>query len=418
MLKWVIRLIVAVASLVVLGIAAFAGLPWLTVATERFGSEPYRNHLAAKKTVLDLRSPDAGFHLTEDDLDARYVMLGEMHGYALPQKLDAALISYLQAEGPPRWYLAEMTPREAIAVNEYLSGGSDSYTRAVFDRFAGTGVQWANLEFFQKLTSLRAQNETLSAERQIRFIGIDLDREGDPLALPEAGGGARADLGDPSSARAINEALLGVPVETGKRYAAMKARLTALAEMPGFADARFAGLWGFFHSSEAPINGVEPLALWLQDAAAPYAGDVVTISSICVGECFNMMPAAALPGPMQGPNDESYTWVPMGVENPYFQRPKGISDFIQTLGTDRAALYRVAGEASPYNDGDRLAASSGYLVMMKPWEVAGTAAQMTDYVLLYRGTAPLHPWSGEAFDLSGAAADAEWRDANLSQFQP
>lgn len=198
-----------------------------------------------------------------------------------------------------------------------------------------------------------------------------------------------------------------MPVETGKRYAAMKARLSALAEMPGFADARFAGLWGFFHASEAPINNVEPLALWLQDAAAPYAGDVVTINTLCVGECFNMMPAAALPGPMAGPDGQKYTWVPMGMENPYFQRPKGISDFMQALGEDRAALYRVGGEGSPYTESNRLAASSGYLVMMKPWDVSGTTTQMTDYVLVYRDTAPLHPWSGEAFDLSGAAATAK-----------
>lgn len=407
MLKWTIRLIVAVVSLVVLAAASLAGLPWLTVVAERIGSEPYRKHLAAHETVLDLGAPDADFQLAAKDLDARYVILGEMHGYAVPQQLDAALITYLQTEGPLRWYLAELTPREAIAVNEYLSGGSDIYARAVFDRFAEMGLQWANKEFFQKLSTLRALNETLPAGRQIRFIGIDLDREGDPLELPEAGGGASANLGDLSSARAINEALLRVPVEKGKRYAAMKARFAALAEMPGFADARFAGLWGFFHASEAPINNVEPLALWLQDATAPYAGDVVTISTLCVGECFNMMPAAALPGPMAGPNGERFTWVPMGMENPYFQRPKGISDFMHALGDDRAALYRVGGEGSPYNDSNRLAASSGYLVTMNPWEVSGTAAEMTDYVVVYRDTAPLYPWSGEAFDVSGAAATAK-----------
>ena len=409
MRKWAIRLFVSAVSLVILAIALFAGLPWLPVVGEQFGSGPFRAHLAANETVLALGAPDAGFALTADDLDARYVILGEMHGYALPQQLDTALITYFQTEGPPRWYLAEMTPGEAIAVNEYLAGGGDRHVRLVFDRFAAMGVQWANQEFFRKLTALRALNETRPDARQVRFVGIDLDRAGDPLELPEARAraGAGPNLGDPSTARAVNEALLRVPSATGSRYRAMKARLTALAAMPGFAEARFAGLWGIFHASEAPINGSEPLALWLQDAAAPYAGEVVTINSMCVGDCFNMMPAAALPGPMAGPNGEEYSWVPMGIGNPYFQRPKGISDFMHALGTDRAALYRVAGDASPYNQSDRLAASSGYLVMMQPWEVSGTTAQMTDYVLLYRDSAPLHPWSGEAFDVTGAAAAAK-----------
>lgn len=189
MLKWTIRLIVAILSFVVLAAVSLAGLPWLTVVAERIGSEPYRDHLANNETVLDLSEPDAGFELTVDDLNARYVLLGEMHGYALPQQLDAALMTYLQTEGPLRWYLAELTPREAIAINKYLSGGSDIYARAVFDRFSEMGLQWANKEFFQKLSTLRALNETLPAERQIRFIGIDLDREGDPLELPVAGAG-------------------------------------------------------------------------------------------------------------------------------------------------------------------------------------------------------------------------------------
>lgn len=407
MLKWIRRLFVAILSLVVVAVASLAGLPWLPVVAERIGSEPYRNHLAANEIVLDISAPDAGFQLSAEDLDARYIFLGEMHGFGLPQQLDAALMTYLQTDGPPRWYLAEMTPREAIAVNEYLSGGSASYARAVFDRFAVMGLQWANKEFFQKLTTLRTLNEKLPGERQIRFVGIDLDREGEPLKLPEAGMGAGPDLSDPSTARAINEALLRASVATRNRYTSMKARLTVLAEMPGFADARFAGLWGFFHASEAPINGVKPLALWLQDPAASYAGKVVTINSMCVGDCFNMMPAAALPGPIRGPNQEGYTWIPMGIENPYFQRPKGISDFMHTLGDDRAALYRIGGEASPYNESDRLATSSGYLVMMNPWEVSGSTSQMTDYVLLYRNTAPLHPWSGKVFDLSGQAAAAK-----------
>lgn len=407
MLKWIIRLVLGAVALVVLVIGLFAGLPWLTVAGERIGSGAYRSHLAANETVLDLAAPDAGFALAADDLNARYIFLGEMHGYALPQQFDTALVTYLQTAGPPRWYLAEMTPREAIAVNAYLAGGEDRYVRAVFDRFAKMGAQWANQEFFRKLTALRALNETLPHERQVRFLGIDLDREGEPLALPEPERGGKPDLGDPATAQAINEALLGVKATGPGRYAAMRARLSALAAMPGFAEARFVGLWGLFHASEAPINGSRPFARWLQDDAADYRGEVVTINTMCVGDCFNMMPAAALPGPMSGPKGERYTWIPMGIDNPYFQRPKGISDFMQMLGTDRAALYRIGGEGSPYSRGNRLTASSGYLVMMKPWKVAGTAAQMTDYVLLYRDSAPLHPWAGKAFDVTGEAAAAK-----------
>jgi len=405
-LKWIVGIIAGIIALVVLAAGLLAGLPWLPVITESSGAQRYRTWLAENSVVLDPSTPGMGMELAQEHLDARYILLGEMHGYAFPQALDAALITYLQSAGPARWYLAELTPREAIAVNLYISGGDDAAIRTVFDRFAQLGLQWANREFFAKLTALRALNETLPAERQIQFIGIDLDRSGDPLVLPAALAESAPDLANPASSRAINAALLVVQPDVRSRYAAMKARMTALAGMPGFDDARFAGLWGLGHASEVTINGYETMAQWLQDPAADYAGDVVTINTLCVGECFNMMPAAALPEPMQGPAGEAYTWIPMGIENPYFQRPAGIGDLMNVLGENRAALFRINGEGTPYADGGRLTDSSGYLVMMQPWEYGGSAAEMTDYYISYRGTAPLTPWAGEAFDITGQAAAA------------
>lgn len=406
MLKWLLGIIAGLVTLIVLAIGLIAGLPWLPVVTEAAGAERYRTWLAANSVALDPSSPTMNIALPEEHLDARYILLGEMHGFAFPQSLDAALIEYLQSEGPARWYLAELTPREAIAVNTYISGGDDAAVRAVFDRFAQLGLQWANREFFAKLTALRSLNETLPAERQIQFIGIDLDRSGDPLVLPAALAESAPDLANPASSRAINDALLVVQPDVRSRYAAMKARMTALAGMPGFDDARFAGLWGLGHASEVTINGYETMAQWLQDPAADYAGDVVTINTLCVGECFNMMPAAALPEPMQGPGGETYTWIPMGIENPYFQRPSGIGDLMTVMGDADAMLFRISGENSPYASGGRLTDNSGYMVMMQPWEMGGSAAEMTDYYIAFDGSAPLTPWAGEAFDITGQAAAA------------
>jgi len=402
-MKWVVRVSAGIVALVVAAAALAAGLPWLPVAGERLNAGPYRAHLEANEVVLDLGAPDAGLKLAPEHLDARYIVLGEMHGYALPQRLDAALVAYLQAEGPARWYLAEMTPREAMAANEYVSGGDEAYLRAVFDRFAAMEAQWGNNEFFDKFAAIRTLNEGLPAERRVRFIGIDEDREGEPLAVP-AFEAAEPDLGDPSTAQALNAALLAVTADKAGRYRAMDARLAALAATPGFAEARFMGLWGTFHASEAKINGATPFSLWLQEEGRPYAGEVVTINTLCAGDCFNMMPAGALPGPLNGPDGETYTYLPLSFDNPYFQRPKGISDFSAALGDDRAALYRIGGEGSPYAEGDRLSGSSGYLTMAQRWSVDGAGADMTDYVLFFRGTPPLTPWAGEAFDITGEAA--------------
>ncbi|MEM9170002.1 MAG: hypothetical protein AAGC56_10140, partial [Pseudomonadota bacterium] len=377
------------------------GLPWLPVMTEGSDAAPYRAYLDANETVLDFDAPTLGLALAPEDVDARYVILGEMHGYAAPQAVDAALVRLFQTQGSPRWYLAEMTPREAMAANTYIAGGGEERVRAVFDRFAAQNAQWANNEFFGKLTTLRELNASLSPERQVRFIGVDAPRAGE-AALALASSRSKADLGDPASAQSINR-LLDVAAENrgGSRYDTILSHMETLAGLPGFDAARFVGLWGIFHAHEASVNGGTPLAALLQEPDAPYAGDVVTIHTICFGPCYNMMPAAALPGPVQGQNGEGYTWVPMDISNPYFQRPKGVSDVVDALGEQKAALYRIDGPNSPYKDGDRLTAYSGYLVQAQPWNVDGAAADAMDYLIAFKGSAPLTPWSGAAFDISG-----------------
>lgn len=404
MLKWLVRLSLGIVAFILLATAALAGFPWGAVLWERLGSEPYRAHLAANQKVLALEAADAGFELRAEDLDAKYILLGEMHGFAVPQRLDLALVTHLQNAGPPRWYLAEMTPAEAIAVNEYIGGGDHAPVRAVFDQFAQMGLQWANNEFFEKLTRLRQLNARWPGAQQVRFIGIDRDREGDAASAFAGVERLQADLGDPGSALDINLRLQAVSAAGDDRYPVMWARLTELAALPNFENARFMGLWGLGHTSEARINASTPLAMWLKDETAAFAGDVVTINTMCIGQCFNMMPAPGLPALMAGPGAEEYTYLPMGIDNPYFQRPVGVSDLIAVLGDERAALYRLSGDASPYHEGHRLSGATGYLVMARPWTVEGSAADMTDYLVVYRDSAPLTPWSGRAFDLSGRAA--------------
>ena len=117
MLKWLVRLSLGIVAFILLAAAALAGFPWGVVLWERLGSEPYRAHLAANERVLALEAADAGFMLRAEDLGAKYILLGEMHGFAFPQRLDLALVAYLQNASPPRWYLAEMTPADKHAIS-------------------------------------------------------------------------------------------------------------------------------------------------------------------------------------------------------------------------------------------------------------------------------------------------------------
>ena len=391
------------AILLISAIALFA-LPWLNPVSERFGNSDRRDYLAANLVALDENDLSSGLALAPDDYAARYVLLGEMHGFAVPQRADLALVRHLQEKGPARWYLGEVTPEEAIAINTYISGGDDAAVRAVFERFADMPVQWANREFFEKLTGLRALNAGLPAERQVRFIDIDASRTaplGVPLDTPAAD--TAPDLASFARADAINALLAAKSAEPGSetRYAAMQRNMGILAGLPGFAEARFMGLWGTFHASEAPINGEKTLSMWLQDSDAPYAGDVVTINFVCTSECYNMMPKAALPEPMHGSAEAEFTALPMHLDNPYVQRLKGVDDLSATMrDTGMEVALLPVSESSPYRGDSRmLTGYSGYLPLIQPWEVEGSASEMTDYFLVARSSAALTPWRGKLYDV-------------------
>ena len=156
--------------LVLMGLGAY---PWWPVVRDSFGSNRYVSYLEANRVPLDLSLQEAGFSFPNKVYASRLIMLGEVHGYAVPQRLDLALLQHLSSHAGVRWYLAELDPAQAMAINKYIAGGDSAAVAAVFDRWADQSAQWGNRDFFNKLSGIRAMNAALPPDRQVRFIGVD-----------------------------------------------------------------------------------------------------------------------------------------------------------------------------------------------------------------------------------------------------
>lgn len=402
-MRWVLRIIggVFVAFLVVL-VALFT-LPLLPVAQDAVTAGPYRTHLQDNRVVAD-----ETLQLQPGAYQPGFVMLGELHGFAKVQEMDLLLATHLAQRANMRWYLAELDPVQADIVNHYLETGNEAPLRAVFDGWADETAQWANGEFFAKLAAVRDFNRA-NPETAIYFIGLDRPQNdglfNDWRAREPMTDSAPASLDAPSyeTARAINAALgarHAAQAEGAGRYGYILDAVDYLSGIDGFERQTFYGLWGIFHTLKTRTENSEPLARRLHGPEGVFAGQVTTILSVCVADCFNLMPALALPQPLRGERGEPYTILPMGQDNAYMVRARGVGEVIDAMGEENAVLFRLAGDNSPYQRGTRIIGRSGYLTAAFPFKVEGPTAQAVDYLLALRGSEALTPWRGDAYDIA------------------
>lgn len=423
-MRILIKILIGLVVLIILGLASLAALPMIPVWKDNLGGGKYQTYLEANSTPLDLNVPDANFSFKSNVADARFVMLAEMHGYAMPQTLDLALAKHLNQTKGTRIYLAELSPAQALAFNHMLEAGEDDFAREVFDYWATQSAQWANNEFFAKLEALRTYNASLPVDQRIRFVGVDTiynrpfaeqmrDRAIGALATEE-GTRRPAAFDDPFGVAAVNLVLLEAGLkrgDTASRYSHILPNIDLMLGIPGAENETFYALWGLFHGIKGTTNGSKPLAMRLNAEGGAFAGDVITIHTVCALSCFNMMPREGVPvESFRGPNGEAYTWLPMGFDNSYLTRLRGISDLKAVAGPDTAAmLFDLTADGTPYRDTVRLQTFTGYLAMVQAAtgqniEFDGSVADVMDYMILMQNSPPLTPWKGEAYDVSGGVS--------------
>ncbi|SOD94912.1 TraB/GumN family protein [Spirosoma fluviale] len=115
-------------------------------------------------------------------------LLGEIHGFAATQGIDLALLKHLNKRVGLRYYLAEMDCGQAALLNTYLDTGNRILLDSLFQCFlkqtrAGSS-QWGNQQFYDKLVSIRAYNQTLPTNARIQFLGVNWFQSNGQLAIP------------------------------------------------------------------------------------------------------------------------------------------------------------------------------------------------------------------------------------------
>ncbi len=342
------------------------------------------------------------------------------------------MLRHLNEKEGVRYYLAEMDPAQAMAVNIFLELGDDTYLREVFDYYADQTAQWGNKEFFARIEKLRELNQILPAGRQIYFIGVDRIYDADFARKMLVLITAQQDEAEYTDIAAYLETALGpkpdlppyeeearetypvswIPLQLfnaqlaltmlqkeklGTRYDNILPNIRATIEATG-PDEKFYGLWGIFHGMQVTVNDVEPLAMRLEQERE--GEQVVTLAALYADGSMSMMPSEFLAPAVTPPNNEAYTLLPANNDDVYLYYMRGIRDLKKVAGDNPVTIFNMRAEGSPYLSSDRLMKSRGFLTHLQEFNVQGNTAEALEYIVLFQGSPALTPWRGEAYDIT------------------
>lgn len=390
-LKWL-------ALLVLLGILFFIALPWFPVIADSFAAKEQKAYLSENNVKLDMSQADGNFAFDDNFYANRFFMLGEMHGYARVQSIDLALLTHLNKRLGVRDYMAETDPATAIIFNHYLRTGEDEALLDVFETWHDERQsQWGNLDFIEKIRSIRDLNRSLPDERKIRFIGVDGPSKKKFVVMAQTLSSV-----DDDPAYAVNKMLLEANASRGDDITRYRHILSNIALIDkALPEAKFYGLWGISHINKVGTNGSPSLSNYLNSGTEkipPTFNDAVaTITTLCIGTCSNMIPSGAFPGIPKPKNGELYTEAPLSFDNVWMFRTRGIGAAKSVMGDAPNILFDVNNPGSPYSKPSALVGSSGYMSMIGDFHIDGPAAENFDALILMNGSNALKPMKGEAF---------------------
>lgn len=383
--------------------------------------EAYVTYLRKNQVPLNLKAENTFAKVFPADFyQNRIFLLGESHGYQVPQDLDLQLTRHLHQQINCRNYLAEMDAGQAYYLNQYLVTGNEDNLKNVF-RFWRTS-QWGNKNFYNKIISIRQFNQTLPAHKRIRVVGIDriqdinlnqrylrevLNRQSAPgiaadqfsafLQLhPDSVSPARfaqeaatllknLEQTDPTAIHQNNSELHHLLqnfafLTIQNRDSVMAKNFLALEKANSWEQEPFYGLWGYSHTLQAPLTSGSRFAALLKMARPNY--QLVSINLTYVNSEM-MLPQGGRFSPPDGKTKIANSNGPLAFQ-------EGIKD-LTTATNHPVTLFKLKTPGSPYQTSNRLAKiktvlGDGFIPL---------AGQVTtdyfQYVILVNGSKAVEP---------------------------
>ncbi len=426
LLSFLKRFFIILSSLTTLVVLAFLVYVLVSQGTE---SEPHQDYLKNNMERIRVDGSPAFRIFDRQFYENQVFLLGESHGYHVPQELDFAMLKHLNARAGVRYYLAEVDYCQAYFLNKYLNTGDESFLNTVFEPWINE-AQWGSEEFYAKIKKIYQLNATLPAARRIRFLGVDKIQSVETVKAflrdflaeinyqPTAG--SQIDslqtylLGEAAPKEAIGrvagkvlddlirkeafyQQILGDGCASFRHFienvayldsaesrdALMLRNLTYLTGQLSLADEKMYGLWGYYHTLQAPLRIGVPFAALIKQSGLPFRDRIVSLNILSLGSDM-MIPPGFKPQPAGGK-------VGYFNSNGPFVFVDGIKDLKALTEENSLTIFKLDEPGSPYRQSQKLARMKTWVAKsFIPREDAVTT-DLFQYAVLMRDSEALTP---------------------------
>lgn len=409
------------------------GIVYFVYALLAIGGENTQHQAYLKKNMQEVSLGENNFEIFDDTFyQSKVIMLGEVHGFAMPQKLDFDLLKHLNQKTGLTHYLAEVDQSQAYFLNQYLTTGDEKLLDYVFQTWVNYNAQWANKESYTKLQRIYSYNQTLPAAKRITIVGVDRiqDTNVTKRHLTEMLQAANYKPGSDTIVDSLTQLLADSTTEyttlrtfalnnlaancnlpqtikkelqhifTNLKYqheaiardSVMFLNLKNLSEANNWQNQQFYGMWGLMHTLQNKVNGgYTSFAALLKNEESPFRNKVITIN-IMATDSENMIPAGMMPVAL----NKGYAYVnttfvnsdgPLAFVN-------GIKDLKAVTKANSMSIFKLDAENSPYRSSSLLANTSVLVPGqsgIKPDIKKATVTDACQYVVLIRNSKAATP---------------------------
>jgi hypothetical protein len=420
------RFLIILLSLTGLVLLAFGVYVLISQGTE---SDSHQAYLKKNMEQIPLDASPAFRIFDQDFYKNQVILLGETHGYQVPQELDFVILKHLNARAGVRNYLAEVDYCQAWFLNKYLRTGNENFLKTVFKPWINQ-AQWGSEEFYNKIKKIHALNASLPADRQIRFLGIDkihsvatvkaflrefLDEVnyqstpgsqidslrayllGEAAPKEAIGRVAGKVLEDIDRKEAFYRNLLGEHCTSFRHFiqnvayldsdtptdSLMLSNLTFLTNQLGLAREKMYGLWGYYHTLQSPLRIGVPFAALIKRSDLPFRDKVVSLNILSLGSDM-MIPPGFKPQPPDGK-------VGYFNNNGPFVFVDGIKDLKAVTAGNSVTIFKLDKPESPYRQSQKLARVKTWVARSFIPEAGAVTTDLFQYVVLVRDSEALTP---------------------------
>jgi hypothetical protein len=125
------RFLIILLSLTGLVLLAFGVYVLISQGTE---SDSHQAYLKKNMEQIALDSSPTFQIFDQEFYQNQVILLGETHGYQVPQELDFVILKHLNARAGVRNYLAEVDYCQAWFLNKYLRTGNENFLKRFLSR--------------------------------------------------------------------------------------------------------------------------------------------------------------------------------------------------------------------------------------------------------------------------------------------